>query len=211
MSDYRVIIRVKNNLLHELMLANNITTQSELARAINKSNRYVGDVANLKVGAFNADGRPSAITQALTDYFGCLPEDIYPPEVLHVGLPSNVVERVVSSEEVAKYITQNESDPALLLEGLVDRKLISHHLHRLTPNQRAVIELRYFEEKTFLEVGQALGFTSAGVGQIERKALKKLREMAGVGLIEDNSNDASASGLATRLEDGVKEVRRFKR
>ena len=209
MSDYRLIIRVKNNLLHTLMQEKGIETQAELARVAGLTAVTIGEIANLKVGAFNADGRPSKATEKLCAYFGCLPEDIYPPEVLHVGIPSNVIERIVSSEEVTRYLKQSEIDPALQLENMVDSEFIKQQLNRLTPRQRQVIELRFYQGKTFEEVGRDLGITGWRASQIQADAIRKLQHILRYEA-DDYDLDSTAAGLATRLANAVKKENEFK-
>lgn len=203
MSDYRLIIRVKNNLLLKLMNDNGIETQSELARVVGVQPTMIGNIANLKIGAFNADGRPSKITEKLCEYFGCLPEDIYPPEVLHVGIPNNVLERVVSSEEVSRYLQQVEIDPAFQLENMVDSKFLKQQLSRLTPWQQKVIEALFFEGKSVEDVGRDFDISRTRVCQIRELALKKLQRIL-THESGDHDLDSTAAGLATRLADAVK-------
>lgn len=175
MSDYRLIIRVKNNLLHRQMVAAGISTQSELARVTGLGPNVIGDIANLKIGAFNANGKPSKATQALCEYFGCLPEDIYPKEVLHVGIPGNVVERFVSSEEVSRYIQQDNADPAYLLEEISDSEFFQREISRLTSREQLVVRMRYYENAVYDEIGEILGVTGETVRQIERRAIEKIK------------------------------------
>ena len=175
MDEYRLIIRVKNNLLHQLMLSKGIETQSALSRVAGICPKAVGDIANLKVGAYNADGTPSYATRKLCDYFGCLPEDIYPKEVLHVGIPKNVIERLVSSEQVAKYITQAESAPEALLEWSLDTEYFKDEIRKLKPRSQRVIIARFYEDKTLYEIGEELGVTPERVRQMLQDSLKLLR------------------------------------
>jgi RNA polymerase sigma factor (sigma-70 family) len=180
MNDYRLIVKVKNNLLYELMNRNEIKTQSELARAIGASPTDVGKVANLRVGAFNADGEPSKITKQMCEYFCCFPEEIYPPEVLHVGLPKNIIEKVVSSEEVAKYLTQQELNPMFLIEKeSINDYMNNIIIKKLNTQQQKVIKMRFFEGSTLEEAANKLDLTRERIRQIEKKAVRKLKEIIG--------------------------------
>ncbi len=210
MSEYRLIIRVKNNLLHTLMVDSGIANQAELARAVGLAPSVIGLVANLKVGAFNADGTPSKATSVLCDYFGCLPEDIYPREVLHTGIPKNVIERVVSSQEVAKHLQQQAADPAVMLEEKIDGTYLLQQIARLTKRQQEVIKGRFFEDKTLAELGERFGVSRTRINDIERKALNKLRGMAGMTFSgrgcpsdDEDLNTRFAEALIYQLGDKV--------
>lgn len=50
-------------------------------------------------------------------------------------------------------------------------------LDQLQPEQRAVLEQRFFENKSQKEVGRALGIRQAQVSRVEREALTALREL----------------------------------
>jgi len=191
MSDYRLIIRVKNNLLHEQMLDKGIRTQSELARVCDVSATEVGKIANLKVGAYNADGKLSNAVSKLCDYFGCLPEDVFPSEVLHVGIPGNVVERVVSSKEVANYLESQTYDPISLLDDESSNEYIRNEIKRLTPRQQRVVTARFFEDKTLDEVGDELGLSGARVREIQSQALRRLRIKTLRNVSDDEIKDMS--------------------
>ena len=53
---------------------------------------------------------------------------------------------------------------------------IAAALHDLSSKEEMVIRGRFFEDKTFQEIGDVLGVTRERVRQIEDKALKKLRK-----------------------------------
>jgi RNA polymerase sigma-70 factor (ECF subfamily) len=46
---------------------------------------------------------------------------------------------------------------------------------RLPDAQRRVIELRYIEQRSLLEIAQALGKTEGAIKQLQRRALEQLR------------------------------------
>ncbi len=72
------------------------------------------------------------------------------------------------------------------LERIADTDTIRTHLPRLSPKQRAVIELRYLtNDLTFREIGERFGVYRTNIQQIEARALKKLKM-----LIETKNVDA---------------------
>jgi len=58
---------------------------------------------------------------------------------------------------------------------LDQRILLFQLVGRLPEIQRRVIELRYIEDRSLLEVAQALGKTEGAVKQLQRRALENLR------------------------------------
>jgi RNA polymerase sigma-70 factor, ECF subfamily len=56
------------------------------------------------------------------------------------------------------------------------RAMLFQLVERLPEAQRQVIELRYVEERSLLEIAAALGRTEGAVKQLQRRALEHLRE-----------------------------------
>lgn len=199
MDEYRLVIRVKNNLLFQLMKKQGIKSQAELARAAGLEPTRVGEVANLRAGAFNADGTLCKAATRLCEFFGCLPEDIYPPEVLAVGLPNNVVERVVGSEEVSRYLLQAQADPVHAIEDQQVTSKIKELFDTLRPREQKLLECRFLQGLTLAETGRMLGITGGRVQQMELHALRKLRKYASVGP-EDYGSETPIDMLTKLLE-----------
>ncbi len=63
-------------------------------------------------------------------------------------------------------------------QDIVDRLTISQMLDKLEKNERRLIELRYFEDRTQLETGKELGISQVQVSRQEKKILEKLKENA---------------------------------
>lgn len=66
--------------------------------------------------------------------------------------------------------------------GLVDdadrRLVLQQALARLTPRQRAVLVLRYYEDRTEVQTAEALGCSVSTVKSQARHALQRLRDLA---------------------------------
>lgn len=60
-------------------------------------------------------------------------------------------------------------------DEIVNRLYISELLDRLSPNERRLIVLRYFENKTQGQIGELLGMSQVSVSRLEKKILEKLR------------------------------------
>ncbi len=63
-------------------------------------------------------------------------------------------------------------------QDIVDRLTISQMLDKLEKNERRLIELRYFEDRTQSETGKELGISQVQVSRQEKKILEKLKENA---------------------------------
>lgn len=61
-------------------------------------------------------------------------------------------------------------------DKILDRMLLKELLEQLEKEDRQLIYLRYFANKTQAEVGQMLGISQVQVSRMEKKILKRLRE-----------------------------------
>ena len=57
----------------------------------------------------------------------------------------------------------------------IDYLLLSDELNKLPEDERKIIQLRYFEDRTQSEVASILGLSQVGVSRTEQKTLRKIR------------------------------------
>ena len=65
-------------------------------------------------------------------------------------------------------------------EKVLNKMLLSKLLEELDKEERQLIYMRYFANKTQMEIGQALGISQVQVSRMEKRILKRMRERAGV-------------------------------
>ncbi|MFC2017733.1 sigma-70 family RNA polymerase sigma factor [Chloroflexota bacterium] len=70
-------------------------------------------------------------------------------------------------------------DIQAMAEAKAEQERVSRALNQLAPEQRQVIELRFFGGLTSEETGQVLNKKSGAVRQMQSSALKKLRNILG--------------------------------
>ena len=63
-------------------------------------------------------------------------------------------------------------------DKVLDRMLLKELLDQLGKDERQLIFLRYFANKTQTEVGEIMGISQVQVSRTEKKILKKLSETA---------------------------------
>lgn len=89
-------------------------------------------------------------------------------------------------ESLQKTIYQKDGNEILLLdkleekeereEGILNRMLLQQLLESLDKEERQLIYLRYFQNKTQSEIGRKLGISQVQVSRMEKRILKQLRE-----------------------------------
>lgn len=90
-------------------------------------------------------------------------------------------------ESLYKPVYQKDGNEVPLLEKLeeqdcqeervLNRMLLSKLLDELGKEERQLIYLRYFSNKTQTEIGQELGISQVQVSRMEKKILKRMRDM----------------------------------
>lgn len=67
-------------------------------------------------------------------------------------------------------------EPKIQEEQVIDRLFLRQLLEGLEKEERQLIYLRYFENKTQMEAGKILGISQVQVSRVEKKILRKMRE-----------------------------------
>jgi DNA-binding XRE family transcriptional regulator len=129
-----------------------------------------------------AEGEWSRPAQAVATYFGCTPDELFPPEILAVQQPVVVAE--ISAQMVRALATPPEGEiMGMLTEGAPDeaaetaerKRHVQWAMAFLTPEQRGVLEARMAGDEDG-EIAARLGVSRQRVGQLGMDALRVIRE-----------------------------------
>ena len=60
-------------------------------------------------------------------------------------------------------------------EHWIENLSLREAMHRLTDRERHIIEMRFYEGKTQMEVAEEVGISQAQVSRLEKNALKTMR------------------------------------
>ncbi|MCI1944309.1 RNA polymerase sporulation sigma factor SigF [Clostridium luticellarii] len=98
-------------------------------------------------------------------------------------------ESATSLQYLYDTIHQDDGSPVLLIDKIsqnpnedvemVDRIALKEALKNLDVKSRQIIMLRYFKDKTQIQVAKMLGINQVQVSRIEKKVLKSMREILG--------------------------------
>ena len=120
-------------------------------------------------------GREPSINE-MAERLGMEPEDLvmaiessYTPESLYSEIadgdriPTPLIDRIEGGVEDTDY-------------SIVDRIALKQVLETLKPRERQIIVLRYFKEKTQMQVAEMLGISQVQVSRIEKKIINEMRK-----------------------------------
>lgn len=187
MKDYRVEVKVKNNLLWQAMQFKGIKNAAHLSREVNLPPTVVGRYLNLVENVYDREGNYKETFQKICDYFDMMPADLYPVERMRDPLLSNRGAVEISETEL-KQLNGVEADPI----ALVHQEQVQDAVHRLidliNPREAKAVRMRAGidgREHTYEEIGNELGVGKQRARQIYEKALRRMRygprlESAGV-------------------------------
>ena len=108
-------------------------------------------------------------------------ESLYSALYQDDGSEVYLVDKVVQGEYgcVGSHVSSTGNCGDTEKEKLLDRMLLNQLLDSLEPGERDLIFMRYFQNKTQMEIASLLGISQVQVSRLEKKILLRLRERAG--------------------------------
>jgi len=94
--------------------------------------------------------------------------------------------------EAEENLRSEHPDPLEGLEAQAGSRLLATHLEGLSKRDQEVLRLKYGEDLSYEQIGEALGLTATNVGYILCQALKSLRQSASAA--EDRSEERPKKG-----------------
>lgn len=187
MKDYRIEVKVKNNLLWQAMQSKGIKNAAALARSLEMHQSVIGRYLNLQENVYTRTGEYKQAFLKICDFFGMMPTDLYPEERMSDPLLNNKGAVEVSETEL-KTLSGVESDPVALIHQEQVQDAVRNLIGLLTPRDAKAVKMRAGiddREHTFEEIGDELGVGKNRARQIYDTALRRMRyaerlEAAGV-------------------------------
>ncbi len=190
MDEYRIEIKVKNNLIMEKINELGFTTVAAFCKTYNIGQSKLGDVINMTCSPLKEDGDFIKIIQDISDIFCCCPEDLFSENQMRKIWESNKFVRKVSEAEAKLFCAQNINQKSLeeIIHGEELGKRMNDALETLTPREAKVIKERHgidCDKLTLSESAEKHGVTRERIRQIESKALRKLRHPSRGSIIKE--------------------------
>lgn len=88
----------------------------------------------------------------------------------------SIYKTVYSNDENSVYLIDKLEVKADENEKIINNIVLKNVINTLEEREKKIISLRYFYDKTQVEVANSLGISQVQVSRIEKKVLKKLRE-----------------------------------
>ena len=186
MKDYRIEIKVKNNILYKLMKAKGIDNVAEFSRLSGVNSPAIYNYMNLKEIPYFSKNHPKEgefkkSVLDLAEYLEVTPYEMFPIQHLDKPLLTNKAESEMTFEEITQYILPGKDKP-LLEDGLFEpeqavfenekQDSVSKMLKTLTENEETALRMYYGldgPEKSMAEIGEQMNRTLPGSGSGGKK------------------------------------------
>jgi RNA polymerase sporulation-specific sigma factor len=89
--------------------------------------------------------------------------------------PMSLYDPVYSEGGDTLYVMDQISDKKCSEENWVQDLVLSNAINRLNERERQIINLRFYDGKTQMEVAEEIGISQAQVSRLEKNALKSMR------------------------------------
>ena len=90
--------------------------------------------------------------------------------------PISLYEPVFHDDGDAIYVMDQVSDTKNADEKWIENIALSEAMKKLTPRERKILNMRFFEGKTQMEVAEEISISQAQVSRLEKNALKYMRK-----------------------------------
>ena len=167
MSDFNIQVKVRNGRLLRAIRAK-YGTAAEMSRKSGVDAQHISDFVNFRRSPILQNGNWSNYAFDVSSALHCEPEDLWPEQLVRIAIKRNTSEIDASVEQIA-------------VDGPERMNLIQDDVRRfirecnLSPRDKFVLEQRFFESQTLIELGKAMDISGPRVRQIERKALMSIK------------------------------------
>jgi transcriptional regulator with XRE-family HTH domain len=196
MKEYNILIKVRNNYLLTRMRRAGHFTVASLSRDSGVSQGTIGKYLNMQTVPQRGTGTWSKNALKLAKYFGCLPDDMFPPVSL---LGKNTAELEMSESELREGLLSVSQVPKLPFDAVNENEFlaaINEALSTLPPRTQLVLSARFGlngqPERTLEDIANELELSRDRVRQIEQTALRRLKHPSKSGILDRWCEEAQA-------------------
>ena len=154
--------------------------------------RYLRDSASVRISRSVRDLAYKSL-QARDELSAALDRDPTPDEIAaHLGVPReqvvNAMEAIIEPISLYEPVFSENGDSLYVIDQLSDTSrdstdeswleniALREAVRTLTPREQKIIHLRYYKDKTQMEIASEIGISQAQVSRVEKAALEKLRK-----------------------------------
>lgn len=183
-NEFRVDLKVRNNLLLSAIEKAGFKNVSQFCKAAGLQQTAVGELVNFKTSPMTTTGEFTVTAQRIVDFLNVSPYELWTEDQLHMEIKTNRSSFTASQKDMVLMLARQTGE---LLEApepdeALDKKdlaaLVQNALDTLAPAAARVLRMRFgigTHEHSLEEIGQVMGVTRERARQIEAKAIRLLK------------------------------------
>lgn len=171
MDDFNVKLTVRNARLLSA-IRESYGSAAELSRQMGEAQSAVAALVTMRIKPFNSKGW-TRLAENVAFMLSKQPDELWPEHMREVKLAKSSAELELGLREVQELTSGVSSEVRLSRE-----KVLSDFTGKLKPRHREAVNLYYFENRTFAEIGEQLNVSKARASQIVQTALRKMKVLA---------------------------------
>jgi len=216
MSEFRVDLKVRNNLLLSAIERAGYKNVAQFCKAAGVSNSAVGRLLNLKESPLMKDGNFSTLALRLMEFLGELPEDLWSEEQMIMELDTNKAHVLLDKESLALVMDRVATgalafDTPEEVRGKQDiNRNLDSLLNCIPPKYKQVLLMRS-QDMTLEAIAQAMNLTRERIRQLEAKGFRLMRSYAKLrpelGFERVSDADERARNACLQVQEQVERIR----
>ena len=180
MKPYRIKVTVRNNLLLTAIEEQGYATVAAFERAASIPMNGLAKLVAMRTAPLLESGGFSLLAKNVMEVLGAAPTDLWTEQQLTIRLKTNTGERAIDADLIQHLLEQRNKtailpSPEDALLAAETTKIMNEVLDSLTPREKKVLQLRFYQEEKLESTGKAFDVSTERIRQIEGKALRKLR------------------------------------
>jgi RNA polymerase sigma factor (sigma-70 family) len=177
--EFRVEVRVKNNLLFRAIETAGFDSVAAFSRACGVGNTVIGELLNMNAAPLNKRGEWRPPVLRIAKALLALPEDLFPADYLDRVLKQSKVVREFSAAEIEDVMHIAQSTPEQLLLQDEAGSALYAALRKIPPREADVLARRHglgdYQPHTLEEVAKVYRVHRERIRQIELRAMRLLK------------------------------------
>lgn len=189
MKDYRVTVKVRNNRILRAIEEAGGSPGAKWCNQHGLDYKALNNLINMTSGPAAKDAQLTRTARQLCDVLDKLPEDLWSSAQLY-PLEKNFSEIEMDHAQVMALLPDGSTSTSYLpdlsdFEERQQKALVDKVLETIPARLQTIIRMRFEDDLTLDQIGQALGITKERVRQMEVKALRMLRHPSRCEMLQD--------------------------
>ena len=179
--DFRVLVRVKNNLLLEKIEEAGYDSISEFSRACGVAQTTVGHFVNMQKSPINShNGEYSQAFMKIVDFLKCMPEDVFPEKLMDKKIKGYKKEFKIDADDLVSSLRSLTIEPEKkMIMDQAEQNFKTLLKEKISSREYEILKMRFgldgSEKYTLEEVGEKFNLSGERVRSIEAGAMRKFK------------------------------------